>query len=90
MATFLARKYRYADGVIYNPNRYDIFETSDGHPRRVGGALVLKGKAIAFIGHPGYGDSAAKIIKGARAYAWGADLSDALAKIRPALEELVA
>jgi len=83
--TYLARKYRYADGKSYRPNIYIIYE-ADGI-RAVGGAVALQDKAIAFAGMPSLcQEKVAYIIAHADAYAWGSDLKDALAKIKPDLK----
>lgn len=90
MTTLIARKYRYADGRVYQANRYVLLALDDGEYRTVGGALVLKDKAIAFNGMPiGDGHSATKIVKYAKNYAWGRTLAEALASIRPAIENRV-
>lgn len=89
-APLLARRHRYADGVVYNPRRYDILvdigTPNEPYYRAVGGALVLTGKAIAFIGGTSLGHAAKDIIGHADAFVWGSDLRDALAKIKPQVE----
>jgi hypothetical protein len=83
--SYIARKYRYADGNAYRQNLYVIYE-ADGI-RAVGGAVVLKDKAIAFAGHSGLcQEKIGSIIAHAKAFAWGSDLKDALTKIKPELK----
>lgn len=91
MPSFIARKYRYADGVIYNPNRYGLYRVEAGtrgdQHVGVGGALMIEpGKVIAYAGLPVEGGSVEWIMRHAVHYVWGDDLKGALAKIRPVLE----
>ena len=91
---FMAKPHRYADGVSYNKNRYDILvdvsTTDQPYYRAVGGAVVLKDKAIAFIGGTAIGHRVRDIVAYADAFVWGSDLRDALSKIKPQIERLAA
>ena len=47
---FIARPYRYADGVPWNEDRYEIFVWENGKWESVGGAIrKWGGKTIAFL-----------------------------------------
>ncbi len=92
MTKLIAKKYRYADGVAYRDNLYDLIafapvgygiqgETS----KHVGGALVLKGKTIAWSGKV-HGFRVKDIMAYSKAYVWGDTLTDALTKIKPQLQ----
>lgn len=89
MTRLIAKKYRYADGGIYRDNAYNLLaispvvggETSN----RLGGALVLKDKAIAWTGTFS-GFKVKDIIAYSNGYASGATLNEALAKIKPQLQ----
>lgn len=86
---FVARQYRYANGVVYNPNRYIISHLDGDQARSVGGALKVGGKVIAYVGHPGLGTKVDAIVRGAEAFTWGSTMTEALAKIRPSCEREV-
>jgi hypothetical protein len=89
---FMAKHHRYADGVAYNLRRYDILvdisTTAEPYYRVVGGALMLKDKAIAFIGATSLSHRAKDIVSHADAFVWGNDLRHALSKIKPLVEQL--
>ncbi len=92
MPKMMAKHHRYADGVAYNQRRYDIMldisTTREPFYKIVGGALVLKDKAIAYIGATSLSSRARDIVGRADAFVWGNDLQDALAKIKPQIEQL--
>lgn len=88
-ASYIARKYEYANGCIYNPNNYVIYKVEDcGRAIGAGGAKVMKnGKALAFAGIPGnVCNSVEKCIRYADHLVWGDNLKDALQKIKPYLD----
>jgi hypothetical protein len=90
---FIAKLHRYADGVAYNANRYDILvdiSTDPANPywRAIGGAIVLSDKALAFIGATSLSARCKDVIGHADAFVWGDDLRGALAKIKPQVEAL--
>ncbi len=87
MVDFIARKYRYADGVVYNPNVYDLFAIEGERYVRVGGAVVYKNKVIAYSGHAGYTMRFKDIEAYSNGYVWADTLKDVLPKIRPLLEK---
>lgn len=87
MSNFVARRYRYANGICYNKGRYALLHVgSDQRHVGVGGALIVAGRgAIAYVGLPGDGGKIASIEKH-YPHVWGSDLRDALKKIKPLLE----
>jgi hypothetical protein len=87
MTEFVARRYRYADGIAYRQNLYVLTENKLTAVRTYGGLVVLKDKALAYVGHPGLvQEKIGNVIAKAEAFAWGATPAEALAKIKPALE----
>ena len=87
MTTFSAQPHRYADGKHYRANRYRLIATEGARKIGVGGALIVGDKVIAYAGHPELGESVAAITKRSVAFVWGASLTEALAKIKPHLED---
>jgi hypothetical protein len=79
---WVARRYRYANGVCYNRNHFMVLFCDDGHMLGVGGALVVGGKALAYIGMPGEGNSVKRIMAHTKAFVWGDSLTDALKKLK--------
>lgn len=81
----IATKHRYANGTAYRPNLYVIRdETRDF--RVLGGMIVLKDKAIAYVGAGHLVESKiSSIVAYADHYVWGATPAKALAKIKPFL-----
>lgn len=89
MTKLIAKKYRYADGGIYRDNVYNLLAISPvvggETAKRLGGALVLKDKAIAWTGTFS-GFEVKDIVAYSNGYAWGDTLADALTKIKPQLQ----
>ncbi len=88
--SFIAQRYRYADGGVYRGNIYVIKARRGGREARhvsVGGMVVLKDKALAYAGHPGLCQERVEaILKSADAFAWGDTPKAALEAIRPRLD----
>lgn len=81
---WVARRYKYNNGVCYNRNHFMILYCDKGHMLGVGGALVMGNKAIAYIGMPGDGGSLKRILGHTKAFVWGDSLLDALKKLKAA------
>jgi hypothetical protein len=82
-----AKRYKYADGVSYRRNFYllsvPIVDRFDAEAEEVvGGAIVYRDKALAYIGSVGPMDGFRTIIAVSAEYVWGSDLRDALAKLK--------
>lgn len=89
---YKARKYRYANGVAYRPNLYQLhWMENDGIWTKsvLGGMIVLKDKVFAYVGSPtAVQEKIDRIISSAHTkhYIWGKSIEDALNKIRPYMD----
>lgn len=89
---YKARKYRYADGIAYRPNLYQLhWMENDGVWTKLilGGMIVMKDKVFAYIGSAhAVQDKIERIISSAHTkhYIWANSVEEALNKIRPYMD----
>ncbi len=89
-ARFVTRPYRYADGVAYNPNLFQIkvWDEAEQAPAHatVGGIIKAGDKWFAYAGSATLLQSKIDRIKSlADAVAWGSSKAEAASKIKPFL-----
>jgi hypothetical protein len=88
---FVARRHRYADGAVYNTSRYDLMLNigTEAAPyyRAFGGMIILRNKAIAYVGATSISAKVKDVVNHADHYVWGDNAQDALAKIKPFLND---
>ena len=89
---YKARKYRYADGIAYRPNLYQLhWMHDDGVWTKLilGGMIVLKDKVFAYVGSASaVKDNIERIMKSGHTkhYVWANSMEEALTAIRPYLD----